>query len=78
MNQIEKYCKKIREFAIKNECLTCECLQGFISQLLMDFRKEDVSKLKKCLKDKRFVYSCLGCDPCPPGEFFAEYLKNKK
>ncbi len=75
MNQIDKYCKKIRESAIKNDCWTCDCLQGFITQLLLDLEKDDVSELKELIKEKSLLHSCLGCDPCPPGELFTEYLK---
>ena len=75
MNQIDEYCKKIRESAIKNDCWTCDCLQGFIVQLLIDLEKDDVSKLEELIKEKSSLHSCLGCDPCPPGELFTEYLK---
>lgn len=78
MSKIENYCKKIRKAAIKNDCWTCDCLQGFITQLLIDLEREDTSELKKLLKDKQFLHSCLGCDPCPPGELFTKYLRNKK
>jgi len=78
MKKIEKYCKKIKKSAVKNDCWTCDCLQGFITQLLIDLEKEDVSELKKLLKDKQFLHSCLGCDPCPPGALFSKYLKTKK
>ncbi len=78
MNQIDKYCKRIRRSAIKNDCWTCDCLQGFITQLSIDLEKEGVAELKKLIKERKLLHSCLGCDPCPPGELFTKYLKNKK
>jgi hypothetical protein len=77
MNKIEKQCKIIRESAIKNHCWTCDCLQGYVMQLLIDLEKEDVTELKKLMKDRQLLHSCLECDPCPPGELFTKYLKNK-
>jgi hypothetical protein len=77
MNKIEKHCKIIRESAMKNDCWTCDCLQGYVMQLLIDLEKEAVTELKKLLQDRKLLHSCLGCDPCPPGELFTEYLKNK-
>lgn len=78
MTKIEDFCKTIKESAIKNDCWACECLQGFIIQLLIDLEGKDVSELKKLMKNKQFLHSCLGCDPCPPGELFTKYLKDKK
>jgi hypothetical protein len=78
MNKIQNYCNKIKEAAIKNDCWTCECLQGFIAQLLIDLKDEDIPELEKLIKDTSLLHSCLGCDPCPPGALFTEYLKNKK
>lgn len=78
MNKIEGFCKKIEEFAVKHDCWTCDCLQGFITQLLIDLEQENVAELKKLLKDTQFLHSCLGCDPCPPGELYSKYLRNKK
>ena len=77
MNRIDKYCEEIRSSAIKNDCWTCDCLQGFITQLLIDLEEDDVSKLKELIEERSLLHSCLGCDPCPPGELFTEYLKQQ-
>ena len=71
----KKYYQKIKKAAIKDDCWTCECLQGLITQLLIDLKNEDVSELEALIKDKSSLHPCLGCDPCPPGEVFTEYLK---
>ena len=77
MNKIQNFCNKIKKTAIKNDCWTCECLQGFVTQLLIDLKNEDIHELKKLIIDTP-LHSCLGCDPCPPGALYTEYLKNKK
>ncbi|MFP3937144.1 MAG: hypothetical protein ACLFVW_02290 [Phycisphaerae bacterium] len=56
-------------------CWTCDCFQGFLRQLEMD-ADEDVSDLMDPLKvSADEVHGCLGCDPCPPGEVYTEYLR---
>jgi hypothetical protein len=62
----------------KDECWSCECLQGYLIQLEMD-ASEDVTALTSPFKVARSeMHECLGCDPCPPGELHASYLRNKR
>jgi hypothetical protein len=77
-NRVQEFCEKIEEAAVKEACWTCECLQGVIAQLLMDLEEEDISELEKRVRDREALHSCLGCDPCPPGELLAEYLRNRE
>jgi len=28
--------------------------------------------------DRKDMHHCLGCDPCPPGDLYAEYMKKKQ
>ncbi len=77
MDNIRKYCEIIKKAAIKKECWTCECLQGFITQLTLDAGEQDICEVKTFLVDKHTLHSCLGCNPCPPGEEFTKYLKKK-
>lgn len=73
--------KKAREYldAISNEwkigkCRNCECFQGALLQLEMDFPelKDEIEKLLT----KQF-HKCLGCEPCPPAALWIEYIKEK-
>ncbi len=58
-------------------CNTCDCLQGYFTQLEMD-ADEDVSDLTEPYKvPRRFLHGCLGCDPCGPGAAYADYLKRQ-
>ena len=57
------------------ECRTCDCFHGFLTQLVLDVG-EDVSPVIDQFKiDRDQMHGCLGCDPCPPGSAFARYLK---
>jgi hypothetical protein len=68
----------LREAMILEECLTCECMQGFLTQLEID-AAEEVTELTTSFKVTRAeMHPCLGCDPCPPADLFAEYLRAKE
>jgi hypothetical protein len=57
------------------ECTTCECLQGFLTQLSLD--SEDYSEvLKPIMVTQSEMHSCLGCSPCPPAEMMTEHLNH--
>jgi hypothetical protein len=61
-----------------DECRTCDCFQGFLVQLEID-SKTNVSKLVNPHKVPRGnMHSCLGCDPCPPGAAFTQYLRERQ
>lgn len=62
--------------AVRHEpCWSCDCLQGLLTQLELD-AAEDVSGLTGPLKvDRGRMHGCLGCDPCPPGEVYASFLR---
>jgi predicted HD superfamily hydrolase involved in NAD metabolism len=57
------------------ECQTCECFQGYVAQL--DFAADPIGKafLETFKPSRTEIHSCLGCDPCPPGDQFAAYLR---
>ena len=64
------------EAALRHEdCLRCDCFHGFLAQLEID-ASEDVSDLTGRFRVPREeMHGCLGCDPCPPGSLFADYLQ---
>ena len=60
------------------ECLRCDCFQGYLTQLELD-AVGDVSDLTARLRVPREeMHGCLGCDPCPPGSLFADYLRRQQ
>ncbi|MDY7010821.1 MAG: hypothetical protein SVV80_08730 [Planctomycetota bacterium] len=69
--------KRLREAIRYKQCLTYDCLQGLLTQLEID-AQEDVSDIIEPLKvppDR--MHGCLGCEPCPPGEVYADYLRRR-
>jgi hypothetical protein len=56
-------------------CHTCECFQGFLVQLAID-ADEGADVLISPLRAARStLHGCLGCDPCPPGDQYADYRR---
>ena len=66
------------EFAFRREeCATCECYLGYVTQLKIDTGQEGRKYLKKHFPPPDEVHACLGCDPCSPSTLYADYLRKK-
>lgn len=75
---LEQLIKKLKKSAIIEECWDCECFQGLIAQLEMDFDEATASpQLKSLIIEAEKLHYCLGCDPCPPAELYSHYLIEK-
>ena len=62
----------------RDECRTCDCFLGFISQLELD-SQEDVSDMTNPLKvPKEQMHGCLGCNPCLPAEVYSKYIRQNQ
>jgi len=58
-----------------DKCLTSECFLVYVAQLGIDAGAEIHSLLTEMGIDYQHAHSCMGCDPCPPADLFAEYLQ---
>ena len=58
------------------QCDTCECFSGYVAQLEMDSDGPTRQYVRRFQKDHEEIHSCLGCDPCPPADHFARYLRD--
>ena len=75
--KVPLHLRTLKSRARRNECRTCDCFQGLLTQLEID-AEEDVTDLTAILKvPTHKMHGCLGCDPCPPGEVFADYLRKR-
>jgi len=73
-DEVKTFVDRLKELVDKDECRTCHCLQGLLTQLELD-AAEDVMQLTEPLKVPSCdMQGCLGCDPCPPAALFAEYI----
>ena len=59
-------------------CLTCECFLGYVAQLNLDSEAAGKELLAIYRVARTEIHPCLGCDPCPPGNLFAAYLREKQ
>ena len=61
-----------------DECKTCECFLGYVTQLTMESDESSRQLLDKFKPNREDIHSCLGCDPCPPGDHYAQYLRDNR
>jgi hypothetical protein len=59
-----------------DECLTCECYLGYVTRLQIDSDIDSREIFEDYRSEQNIIHSCLGCDPCPPGDLYAEYVRN--
>jgi hypothetical protein len=61
----------------RDVCSTCECFLGYLAQLRIDSDLTDKDLFTPFKVDRKEMHHCLGCDPCPPGDLYAEYMQKK-
>ena len=59
-------------------CLTCECFLGYVAQLRLDADEDGKELLAQYKVERDKMHSCLGCDPCPPGDLSVAYIREKR
>lgn len=72
---VKELIKKAEDSFRHEECRNCECYLGYITQLRIDSDPEAKEFLAGYIPPKEQIHSCLGCDPCPPGILYSNYLK---
>jgi hypothetical protein len=59
------------------DCNMCECFHAYIAQLRIDSDSANKDLFTPYKVNRAEMHHCLGCDPCPPGDLYAEYMKSK-
>lgn len=59
-------------------CNACECFLAYLVQLRIDSDPADKDLFVPFKVDRKDMHKCLGCEPCPPGELYAEYMLKKQ
>ena len=59
-------------------CLTCECFLGYVTRLHVDSDETSRDIIGEYRVERQRMHSCLGCDPCPPGDLYAEYVRKNQ
>jgi hypothetical protein len=76
--QAESIIKESAESFPHDACLTCECFLGLVSQLSIDTEPAGRTVLEAYKVPRKEMHACLGCDPCPPGDRYAGYMRQKQ
>jgi hypothetical protein len=69
--------KKAEESFRHQECTTCECYLGYLTQLEIDADPDGQQILWEYQPEREEIHACLGCDSCPPGILYATYLRKR-
>ncbi len=75
VNDVQALLARLREAQARPECRSCDCLQGFLAQLEMDADPAAAALIAPLKVASREMHGCLGCEPCPPGAAYADYLQ---
>ena len=62
----------------RDVCSTCECFHGYLAQLRIDSDSADKDLFTLYKVDRKDMHHCLGCDPCPPGDLYSDYMLKKQ
>ncbi len=73
--QVEVILKKTAASFPHDECLTCECFLGLVMQLKIDAEPGAQTLLAKYKIPHKEMHACLGCDPCPAGDRYAQHIR---
>jgi hypothetical protein len=60
------------------QCNTCECFLGYIAQIGIDSDAESTDLFIPYKVDRAAIHHCLRCDPCAPGDLYAQYMFKKQ
>jgi hypothetical protein len=77
-NETQALLQAAEESLPYGQCNTCECFLGFTAQLRIDSDAENTDLFVPYKVDRNNVHRCLGCDPCPPGDLYTQYMFKKQ
>jgi hypothetical protein len=74
VNEVETLPNEMESSLDKDDCRSCECLQGYLTQLKLDADDSAAALLDAWKVAPEAMHECLGCFPCPPGKIHTKYL----
>jgi len=77
LSEVKEYIKKAEKSFRHEECRTCECFLGYVTQLQIDTEQEAKQFLMDYQPPREEIHTCLGCDPCAPGILYTQYIIRK-
>jgi hypothetical protein len=76
--EVQAFLAEAAESFPHGACLTCECFLGYVTRLRVDSDESSQDLIREYQVERKDMHSCLGCDPCPPGDLYAEYIRKKQ
>jgi hypothetical protein len=76
--EIQALLQAAEESSPYGQCVACECFLGYIAQLGIDTNVESADLFTPYKVDRNNIRHCLSCDPCPPGDLYAQYIFKKQ
>jgi hypothetical protein len=76
-NELQELLKEAEDSFLHDMCNTCECFLGYFAQLRIASDPADKDVFLPFKVDRKDMHHCLGCDPCPPGDLYAKYMKKQ-
>jgi hypothetical protein len=76
-DEVRALLEQARQSFPHDDCLTCECFLGCLAQLGIDAGEDVYSLFDEMGIDYQHEHSCMGCDPCPPADLYADYLRRQ-
>jgi len=77
IDEVKILLERLIQSAVKSECWSCECFQGFISKLEVDSSRDIYNFVELFKSVDESKHNCLGCSPCPPADLYKEYLEKQ-
>ena len=75
--EVRRLLERARASFPHDACLTCECFLGYLVQLGIDAGEPLSSLFDEMGIEYKHTHNCMGCDPCPPADLFADYLRER-
>ena len=75
--EAQRLLNELERAAEREACWSCQCLQGFITQLELDAAEDSKPFLETYEVRRERLHGCLGCHPCPPAELYTQYLEKR-
>jgi hypothetical protein len=69
---------QLRASVPHESCWSCDCFQGFLVQLKLDGESQVAELVEPLLVVPEEMHGCLGCDPCPAADLYANYLRRRQ
>jgi hypothetical protein len=69
---------RLRASVPHDACWSCDCFQGFLVQLRLDGTSQVAELVEPLLVVSEEMHGCLGCDPCPAADLYANYLRRRQ